>query len=325
MVSRYDDILADVLRRPGYKAGDTLRLILPFLKAYDATDQKIQEFSAKTLSLIPNSRVTIKYIEQMAAAFIVSTSYEHYIKVLCKALDFPFENTYCTRMSLDNYILLQTEKKQLKKIAQEVARMPTFDMPSGAKSLADLPVSAQETVKRLDKTFWKEVSEMDIGKVFSEVSPIGGLEKAEAVKRIVRNLHLDLTDVVYVGDSITDVDAFRLVRDGGGLTVSFNGNQYAVGNAEVAILSEISIITAVVADVFVRFGKKEVLKLVEKFGRKQLKKSLVAKNLLDVLFNLCPEALPRLEIVTEENMEALIRESSIFRKKVRGETVGRLG
>ena len=107
--------------------------------------------------------------------------------------------------------------------------------------------------------------------------------------------------------------------------MSFNGNQYAVRNAEVAILSEISIITAVVADVFIRFGKKEVLKLVGKWGRKQLKKSLVAKDLLDVLFNLCPEALPRLEIVTEENMDALVRESSIFRKKVRGETVGRLG
>ncbi len=36
-ISRYDDILADIIKREDYKAGDTLKLILPFLKAYDVT------------------------------------------------------------------------------------------------------------------------------------------------------------------------------------------------------------------------------------------------------------------------------------------------
>ena len=31
-ISLYDDYLAEVVHRPGYKAGDTLRLILPFSK-----------------------------------------------------------------------------------------------------------------------------------------------------------------------------------------------------------------------------------------------------------------------------------------------------
>ena len=34
LVSKYDDVLADAIKKPNYKAGDTLRLILPFLKAY---------------------------------------------------------------------------------------------------------------------------------------------------------------------------------------------------------------------------------------------------------------------------------------------------
>jgi len=37
-VSRYDDYLADVVRKPGYRPGDTLRLILPFLRAYGVSD-----------------------------------------------------------------------------------------------------------------------------------------------------------------------------------------------------------------------------------------------------------------------------------------------
>ncbi len=49
LISRYDDILADIVKKKGYKAGDTLKLILPFLKAYDATNQGIMEYSSKNV------------------------------------------------------------------------------------------------------------------------------------------------------------------------------------------------------------------------------------------------------------------------------------
>ncbi|MEM2092728.1 MAG: energy-converting hydrogenase A, subunit R, partial [Candidatus Bathyarchaeia archaeon] len=55
VVSRYDDVLADVLKRKGYKAGDTLKLILPFLKAHGATNSEMESFSARTLVLIPHA------------------------------------------------------------------------------------------------------------------------------------------------------------------------------------------------------------------------------------------------------------------------------
>lgn len=47
IISKYDDILVDVVKKEGYNAGDTLKLILPFLKAYDVSDEKMREFSAK--------------------------------------------------------------------------------------------------------------------------------------------------------------------------------------------------------------------------------------------------------------------------------------
>ena len=43
LISKYDDVLADVIQKPCYKAGDTLRLILPFLKAYGATNKQIKD------------------------------------------------------------------------------------------------------------------------------------------------------------------------------------------------------------------------------------------------------------------------------------------
>ncbi|MEM3004719.1 MAG: hypothetical protein QXK96_05430, partial [Candidatus Bathyarchaeia archaeon] len=33
LISRYDDVQADIVHRRGYRPGDTLKLILPFFKA----------------------------------------------------------------------------------------------------------------------------------------------------------------------------------------------------------------------------------------------------------------------------------------------------
>ena len=38
LISRYDDVLSDIVKRPRYMAGYTLTLITPFLKAYGVTN-----------------------------------------------------------------------------------------------------------------------------------------------------------------------------------------------------------------------------------------------------------------------------------------------
>ena len=109
--------------RPGYSAGSTLKLILPFFKAYGITDRQMDAFSENNIILIANSRNTLHHVQVVAEAFIVSTSYQHYIKALCKAVEFPYKNTYCTKVSLDKCAITPQEKDQLKKIAQEISQM----------------------------------------------------------------------------------------------------------------------------------------------------------------------------------------------------------
>lgn len=325
LVSKYDDVLVDVVKRQGYSAGSTLKLILPFLKAYGVTDEQISAFSARNLVLIAGSQPTLQHVQAIAHAFIVSTSYEHYIRALCNALTFPYENTYCTRVSLDTYQLNQQEKQRLREIAGEIAQMPMVNIPATAKSIKDFSSTDQETLSRLDDIFWNEIANMPIGKVFSEVTTVGGEQKAEAIRDAAKKLRVPLEDVMYVGDSITDSEAFKLVKDNGGLTVAFNGNQYAVKNAEVAVLSESNTATAVIADLFCKLGKREALQALRNCNRDALSKSAVNPQLLDRLFKLQPAALPKIQIVTPENMDTLVKESSEFRKKVRGEAIGRLG
>jgi energy-converting hydrogenase A subunit R len=154
---------------------------------------------------------------------------------------------------------------------------------------------------------------------------VGGSEKANAIEDIMKRTNATLADVMYVGDSITDVEAFKLVRENGGLAVSFNGNQYAIRNADVAIFSDNGIVSAIIADVFGKFGRQGVLSFAESWNREKLSKSSVSPYLLNSLFELYPKELPKVKIITSENMETLAKESSDFRKKLRGEAIGRLG
>jgi energy-converting hydrogenase A subunit R len=324
-ISRYDDVLVDVLHRQGYSAGSTLRLILPFFKAYDVTDGQLEEFCIQNIHLIPHTTAALSRIQSNAEVFIVSTSYEHYIKALCKIINFPLENTYCTKVSLDKYEVSPEEKARLKELAQEITQMPKIEIPQMAGALADFSPADQATIRRLDEIFWTEFPKLNAGKLLTDVVTVGGQQKAEAIRDAAKRLGARLSSVMYVGDSITDVEAFKLVREYGGLAVSFNGNGYAVRNAEVSVLSESALATAVVADLYCRLGKEQTLKVVWFWCRAALNENGVSSALLKQLFTVFPRALPEVQAITPQNVERIVRESCAFREKIRGEDIGRLG
>ncbi len=323
-VSRYDDVLADVFKKTGYCAGGTLRLILPFLKAYDVTDRQMEEFSAENIILIADTKATLKHVQAITDTYIVSTSYEHYIKALCKAVNFPYKNTYCTKASLDKAAITVQEKDRLKEMAQEISQMPLIEIPANAKCLTDFSAKDQGLIRRLEEIFWIEIPQLSVGKIFGEVVTVGGEQKAESIRDVVKRLNEPLEKVMYVGDSITDVEAFRLVRENGGLAVSFNGNSYAVRNTDVAVVSESNLVTAVLADIFCRLGRNEALKAVKAWSQTALEAVGVNAELVRQVFEFS-NVLPKVQIVTSENMNSIVTESSEFRKKVRGVAIGKLG
>jgi energy-converting hydrogenase A subunit R len=127
-----------------------------------------------------------------------------------------------------------------------------------------------------------------------------------------------------VGDSITDVEPFQLVREGGGLTVSFNGNQYAVREAEIAVLSDHAIITSILADIFSRFGRDVPIDLAGDWNPSSLR-DYCRPELFERFMKLRREISMKVETITSTNRERLTRESVAFRKTVRGEAIGKLG
>jgi len=323
-ISKYDDVLADIVQKPGYTAGTTLKLILPFFKAYGVTDRQMEEFSQQNIVLIKDTKTTLAHVQRLADSYIVSTSYEHYIRSLCKATDFPFQNTYCTRLSLDQAPITVDEKETLREMAQEIAHMRTIDI-SGINSIENFCDCDQTLLQRLDEIFWSEIPKMTVGKLLTDVVTVGGEQKAESIRDAAKKLGAKFENAMYVGDSITDVEAFQLVRNKGGLSVSFNGNSYAIKAAEVAVQSESNLITATLADIFCKHGKQAAIKAIENWSIEALKKADVDPAILAELTTLYPDCLPKVQIVTSKNMGSLIKESSEFRKKVRGINIGRLG
>lgn len=325
LVSKYDDVLVDVVKKPGYKAGDTLRLILPFLKAYGATDKKIRDFSARNVLLVPGAKNTLTFVRTLMSSFIVSTSYEQYISALCILTGFPFKNTYCTRLNMDKYDIPAEETKQLKELGKELAALPMIEVPQNASSVKPFSSRAQETLSRLDEVFWQELPRMESGRMLLEVNPVGGTEKARAVKNIVKKAGCSLDNVMYVGDSITDAPALKLVKENGGLAVSFNGNDYSVRESDVAVLSGNTTVTSVLAEAFSRLGKEGALRLVNEWSSSGLEKYCNSPVLRELMVESFPDGFPQVEQVTADNVELLMKQSGVFRKTVRGEAIGKLG
>ena len=318
IVSKYDDYLADIEKRRGYQAGDTLKLVLPFFKAFGATDETIRRFSQEHLLLLPGAREMLHEILERMDVFILSTSYAPYIEALCRAVDFPEDRTYSTQVRLEDYDLSEKERKTLIRLAEEMTAMEMIEWPDGAQRLEDLADRDRKSIQRLDQIFWQEIDEMAVGKILLGVNPVGGKEKARAVLQSLERTGNHLEDVLYAGDSITDVEAFELVRKGGGMTLSFNGNRYALRSAELACLSSHAFILAVVADIFRTKGREGLLNAAEQ----ERPDWLISCGADPALYS---EEIPKLQRVTEENRPTLIQESETFRKQVRGVRIGTLG
>lgn len=311
-ISRYDDLLADIDKKNGYKAGDTLKLILPFLKAYGITDKMIREYSENNILIVPSADYALRQISSKMPTFIISTSYRPYIDSLCKIIGFPVENTFCTELLLDNYDIPKSEIEYIRVLYDEILNLPTIEIPLSAKTRADLDKDTIITVERLDEIFWDEFPKMSAGRLIKDVNPIGGFEKANTVKKICEKTGIPLSEVMYVGDSITDASAMKLVSESGGIAVSFNGNRYAIQSADIACISPNALILMELALVFNDAGKQAVEDVVIEWNEDPDNRSISDQEIT-------------LDVIDNANMQSLITKSESFRKTIRGESIGRLG
>lgn len=326
-LSRYDDILASMIKRSGYRAGNTLKLICPFFRAFGISNQDVMDFSAKHILMMSGADSLLRWINDKAHGFIISTSYKPYIQALCNIVGFPFKNTYCTNLDLDILIPSEEECDKVKKMADKIISLPPLKWASDIKSIEELPAQVKRAFTIIDEIIMKELEVSYLGGYLERVEPIGGEEKARSVCNSCERTGQNLSDVIYIGDSITDVEAFQVVREHGGMTVAFNGNRYAIEAAETACLSSHSDILAVICQMFWDRGRQGVLEMIDDWqtGFPFINRVISDSSFRSAALEKEQKAPSLFDVVTAKNRFSLIEKSEVFRSQVRGKAIGRLG
>jgi energy-converting hydrogenase A subunit R len=319
-VSRYNDYLAAVAKKPGYKAGDTFKLILPFLKAAGLTNAQVEDYSRKNVNLMPGADPAFKFLHgRNFPIFEISTGYRQFAEAVGLRLGFDREHIFCTELDLDRYELPAAEAKELQLYQWEIVKSVKIELPPEALSPADLSAPVLETITALDRIFWERLPAMEIGALSREVNPIGGPEKAQAVTDSLAKTGLSLADTIYVGDSLTDVAAFEAVRAGGGLTISFNGNRDAVNAAEVIVVSDSAWSLALLTAIFQSWGKEGVLEVAAPETRSKSRALVLPEEVIEPIFSGLDGRLLNIYLSKGIDRGKIARESQDMRAKLRGE------
>lgn len=331
ILSKFDDYLIEIAKRPNYNAGDTLKFLALFLKAYGLTNNDLIKFSEDNIAMVPGAADTLELANFSLDSYIVSTSYGQYIKALTNTVNFPYGNTYHTTMDLDSVgNILDSEKNIIMGFKEEIINNYTDILNPNSKNIEDSLNSLKSyDFSLIESILFDKVSKMKIGSLIKNTKTVGGQGKKLAVKDIVSKLNLDLNGIMYVGDSITDVEPLGFVKKNKGISVSFNGNDFAINAAEVAIISDNTILTSMLIDLHSHFNTDYVLNFVKAYNnnpKSALENYRIKFHLIDKFAELYKgKDKPIMTIITDQNKEELLEKSLTMRKNIRGNSIGALG
>ena len=343
IISRFDDYLVDDVKLENYHAGDTLKLIVPFYKLAGLTNEKMIKFSRENIYLVDGSDDTLRFANELIDSFIVSTSYGQYIEALCNYIDFPFQNTYHTQLDIGWATNFNQFDKKSGNVSPTTNNSQTIVGDKSPKFIEELKKveefrkiilehgdENEDDFNVLYDIFFNEFPKLEINKYIESVKTVGGKGKQIAVEDIVERFGLESGSIIYMGDSITDVEPLQYARDNGGLSVSFNGNEYPLNVAEIAVISDHTIVSSILIDLHSRFDKEYVLDYIREYSQKgpnaafedfEVDYSLV-EEFEKVFYN---KEAPIIEIITDDNRDYLLKLSKEMRNSIRGKDIGGLG
>ena len=311
ILSLYDDYLVDVVKKENYKAGNTLKLILPFFVVENLKNNDMVEFSQNNIYSVRDSKFLLNYLKEAMNTYIVSTSYGQYLEAVSNYMEVPFENTFYTNVDVDALELSVEETEKIKEFKKSILENPT-------------------DYELFDDIFFKQITQMGIYDKIKEIEVVGGQGKKLAIDEIIERDGIDVNEILYIGDSITDVEPLEFARNNNGVSISFNGNEYPLNVAEIAIVSPSAIATAVIANVYADHDKDKVLEFINEYnGSNDYEKLFndynINENVKNEFFSIFKEEYPVIQIITDENYEDILKISKEMRNNIRGQDIGGLG
>jgi energy-converting hydrogenase A subunit R len=312
ILSLYDDYLVDIIKKENYKAGNTLKLILPFFIHENLTNEDLVEFSQNHIYSVNDSKFLLSYLKKAMNTYIVSTSYGQYIEAVSNYMEVPFKNTFYTKVNLDNLNLTSEENEKINEFKELILKNP-------------------EDYELFDDIFFNQIVKMGFYENIKHVDVVGGEGKKLAIDEIIKRDNIDVNEIFYIGDSITDVEPLEFACKNNGISVSFNGNEYPLKVAEIAIVSPSAVTTAVIADIYVNNDKNKVLEFINDYNDCDNLEDLfdeydVDLDIAEKFFTTFGDGdYPLIQIITDKNFDDILKVSKEMRNNIRGQDIGGLG
>ncbi len=239
-ISRYDDLLT-LSGREGYQAGDTLKLIIPFLLVHGINDEEVTKISRAT-PLTPGAEDCVAQIRDRGwSVGIITTGYQPHALSVGDRLGIAQEMIVATSVQFDLWDSLVTDDAEAFILAYQ-------------EKILRVPLEDDETLQKvMDEFFWSHLVNYPMGIVLETVV-VGGRKKVESVTQMADRYGVDLTRCAFVGDSITDSEVLRYLKVSGGLSLVFNGNEYALASGQVGVAGDDLTAILAVLDAFDRGG-----------------------------------------------------------------------
>ncbi len=296
-LSEYDDILA-LKDRPGYEPGDTLKLIVPFLKYYGIVEEDIKAVSEGAV-LVQGMKEAVRWLKSAGQQVrIISTSYEQHAHTIGRRLGVSEEEIASTSLRLEDISFDSDVTKRLENIEKKIIEGGLSDEVTGM----------------LDELYFTSGLFDRI-----EIEVVGGQRKVDALLNFARAAGEHVSGVVAIGDSITDYKMLREVGSGGGLAVAFNANQYCLPYADVAVATFDGRAILPVIEGFIHGGKQGALEKAEELEQDIAKLEDGFEYLLE---NSPPPFYNLIEKST--GLDGILKAHMDMRMHIRGEA-GKLG
>jgi energy-converting hydrogenase A subunit R len=255
VISRYDDLLT-LEGRPDYELGDTLALITPFLAYHGIEEEQIAAMGQEA-GLTPGATVLMSKLKSRGwHVFCISTSYEQYAFTITQRLGILSENVACTSFPLAQVrkLLSQKEFALLEQTESEIVNLNPF-------------VDDTRIKESLDYFYWQKLPQTRWGRIISQVKPVGGRRKVEALENFSTKMGRPLSGWTVVGDSITDFKMLRAVNKPGGLAIAFNANEYALPYSTLGLASPSLYDLWIVLEAWEKGRREDVERLVKEMER----------------------------------------------------------
>jgi len=323
MLSDYDDYLIEVpgvkeeLKLPNDQPGDTLRLVAPLYMA-SFSDKELNKIAKRNLGLLPGCTDLMKTLHKNWDIYIISTSYCHFTHAVAKVLKIPTDHVFCTEMNI----------KSANETFHDIKNDVDILIKRIFQQFVDSGKQLNKVIEDLNDFFWKK-EKSDYFKAMDKIQVRGGKRKEQAVETISNKTKIPISEIIALGDSITDINMLQRLKDEDGIAVSFNGNRFTVSRANIAITTPNNLGTLPIFEHKVNIER--FLDLWEKSYKefysnpRNIPEELVSRETKEyfVKYQFVPE-IENLKNKSKEELDLIISKQERMRKKVRG-WAGNLG